>query len=281
MGLRLRRLSVLGLMAVVAVAALGAALRGALERRAYCLARARSYGEQESEFRELATLTSPSDIASPELDEELARKAAAGDPSANAIVLIEQSQRVDGAVYLRRAMHCARMKSRFEAAARRPWNAVPPDEPFNPTDLLPDLNEIMHREPANARAHAHLGEVWYNKRQWGKALAELDEAIRINPDEERALNVRAWIHATCPVPGLRDGKRAVADASRACELDNPDAMLVLDTLAAAYAESGNFQSAVDCERRAIQGLAPEEIQRRELYEDRLRSFEAKRPIRTP
>ena len=57
--------------------------------------------------------------------------------------------------------------------------------------------------------------------------------------------------ATCPEEAFRDGAQAVALAERACQLtDRKDASL-LDTLAAAYAEAGRFDQAVQTVREAI------------------------------
>jgi tetratricopeptide (TPR) repeat protein len=274
---RIRRLTVLGLMAVVAAAAIGTAVHKAIGRRAFCLARARYYQGEEAACLELAELTRDTG----ESDEEIGRLEVSREPLVRKMAWWARSVRVDAARYLRTAKHFARMKNRFEAVARHPWNTVPLEEPFDRTELLVDLNEIIRHDPANASAQAELGAILYGKRQWGKALAALDEAIRINPDETGALNLRAWIRATCPAPDFRHGKSAVADASRACELTDWHDAHVLDTLATAYAEVGDFQSAVEFERKAIQAVAPSTPESRKPYEDQLRHFEAKRPISTP
>ena len=58
----------------------------------------------------------------------------------------------------------------------------------------------------------------------------------------------AWELATSSDPRIRNGRKAVVIAEKAAAID-PSAP-VLDTLAAAYAESGGFHQAVKCEKEA-------------------------------
>ncbi len=69
---------------------------------------------------------------------------------------------------------------------------------------------------------------------------------------------RAWIWATCPDSRYRDGKQAVESATRACELTGWKSPDELDTLAAAYAESGDFTAAAKWGQQAAEAYTDEE-----------------------
>ncbi len=71
------------------------------------------------------------------------------------------------------------------------------------------------------------------------------------PDNHEAYNALAWIHATSSNAAIRNGDEAVALATKACELTGFKKAEALDTLAAAYAEQGNFKKAVEYQTRAI------------------------------
>ena len=92
-----------------------------------------------------------------------------------------------------------------------------------------------------------------------------------------ALNSLAWLRATCPETGTRDGKEAVKLAIKACELSNWTYWGYIDTLAAAYAEAGDFKDAVKYQKEALKMVEKStghpELQRR------LALYEQKQPYR--
>ena len=88
-------------------------------------------------------------------------------------------------------------------------------------------------------------------RDYPRALAAFDELARSFPDYFDAHFGLAWIRATCRDAQYRDGKFAVASATRACELSNWLDVGALGVLAAAYAEVGDFASAVKWQQKAI------------------------------
>jgi len=101
------------------------------------------------------------------------------------------------------------------------------------------------------------------------AIVQYDKAYAANPNSTDVQNNLAWILATCPDKDLRDAPRAVTLAEQAARSTNYADASTLDTLAAAYAESGAFEKAVMTERKAIE-LTPatsrSDLQRRlDLY----------------
>jgi tetratricopeptide (TPR) repeat protein len=67
----------------------------------------------------------------------------------------------------------------------------------------------------------------------------------------QALNGLSWFHATCSESRYRNGQLALTEAKKACGLTNYQKPGFLDTLAAAYAETGDFDTAVRFEEKAL------------------------------
>ena len=83
-----------------------------------------------------------------------------------------------------------------------------------------------------------------------EALEYYNRAIEAEPKSVAVLNDLAWILATTPDDKIRDGPRAVKLAERACQLTEWKAALLMGTLAAAYAEAGQFTNAVTMAEKA-------------------------------
>lgn len=89
-------------------------------------------------------------------------------------------------------------------------------------------------------------------------------------------NMLAWALATTPDETLRDGPRAVTLAQQACEATQWKESDMIDTLAAACAEAGNFNDAIHYQQLAI-SLLPTEQQKSRLA--RLQLYQAGQPYR--
>jgi tetratricopeptide (TPR) repeat protein len=105
------------------------------------------------------------------------------------------------------------------------------------------------------------------------AIACYRECLATQPDLVEALNGLAWFLATDPDPAVRRGPEAVTLAERANQLVKSADPGVLDTLAAALAEVGEFDRALEharqarvlAERLAAHALVAELDDRIELY----------------
>jgi hypothetical protein len=82
------------------------------------------------------------------------------------------------------------------------------------------------------------------------AIASIEEAIRLDPKHSPAHNNLAWVLAAGP-DRVRDSKRAVEHATRACELTGWKNAVRISTRAAAHAEAGDFDRAVELENKAL------------------------------
>ena len=117
---------------------------------------------------------------------------------------------------------------------------------------LADYDRAIEIRPRYAEAYNNRGFARTQLGDLNSALNDYARALKINPFFVGAYNNKAWVLATCADQRFRDGGQAVRLAQKAVEL-KPD-VVSLDTLAAAYAAVGNFDAAVDIQKKAIQKL---------------------------
>ena len=103
----------------------------------------------------------------------------------------------------------------------------------------------------DAAAHEGMARALAAQGKKAETIEHLSAAIELAPDNAQALNTLAWMLSTEGDAKYRDGARAVELSLRACALTENRHPLLLDTLAAAYAETGDFARAVETARRAI------------------------------
>jgi protein O-mannosyl-transferase len=140
-------------------------------------------------------------------------------------------------------------------------------------------DEVARLNPGSAGAHNRLGMVLARQGNFAEAAAHYDQAIRLNPDDAGSLNNCAMMWAACPEAKYRDGKRAVEAATHACKLAGWKQPDFLDTLSAAYAETGDFDAAVRWQSKAIEFLVHEREKEKGDYRSRLLLYQAKKPYR--
>lgn len=92
---------------------------------------------------------------------------------------------------------------------------------------------------------------FYKQDKFEAAIRDWRESNQILPNNKEVLNGLAWVLATCPSASLRNGTEAVKIATALCELTNWSDWGSLDTLAAAHAESGTFDKAMQYQKQAL------------------------------
>ena len=120
-----------------------------------------------------------------------------------------------------------------------------------------------------------------------ECLRDLDQVISRSKKKDivplvAAYEMRAWLRATSPDSNVRNGKQALSDAKEACKLTKDSDAQSLDTLAAAYAEVGDFKAAMDAEDRAITAQMVSDdfnMATQDVFQKHLASFRQRRPIR--
>ena len=106
--------------------------------------------------------------------------------------------------------------------------------------------------PNNIEALNHLAVALVRKGEVREAIAQWEKALAYEPDDPDATNNLAWILATSPDVDIRNGPRAVQLAERAVQLTHGTDPIRLRTLAAAYAEAGQFLAAVPTANKALE-----------------------------
>ena len=136
-------------------------------------------------------------------------------------------------------------------------------------------------KPDFAEPYYNLGDtLFYLEGKPAEALEAWRAVLRIDPDHVAVLNQTAWLLATSPDASLRDGAQAVTLAERAARLTQGRQPAILDTLAAAYAEAGRFQEAVQVSTQLLE-LARQQNNRKMTgaLEERLALYQAGTPFR--
>jgi TPR repeat protein len=111
---------------------------------------------------------------------------------------------------------------------------------------------------------------WYRK-------AEAEFSRGVARGDPLSLNNLAWLLATAVSDRIRDGRRAVEYAEKAVAATARKNAIYIDTLAAAYAEIGQFEKAIETQKEAIAVFGDESY--RDNFERHLKSYEAKSPFR--
>ena len=118
-------------------------------------------------------------------------------------------------------------------------------------DAIPEFRRTVAEAPGDVEGQYYLGQALLMNGQGRDALAQWREALRAHPNEPQLLNAIAWLLATSHEAALRNGKEAVTLAARAVELTGGREPEMLATSAAALAEAGQFEQAMEAEQRAL------------------------------
>jgi tetratricopeptide (TPR) repeat protein len=169
----------------------------------------------------------------------------------------------DPDVYIQRGTYYLRLKQDADAIA----------------DFTAALT-LLNRTPAGSisprarQCHEILVSLYARKKLYAKEIVEMEALAKMPGADATLTNNLAWLLATCPDAGIRDGARAVTLARAACQQSQWKQAFIIDTLAAAYAETGDFPHAMKYQQQAIDaGLKdPDAAARLKLYQ-------AKKPYR--
>ena len=117
---------------------------------------------------------------------------------------------------------------------------------------IEEYQKALAIDPDLTGAHENLSVVLLKKGKVDEAIAQLQKALETNPHDAKACSDLAWLLATASDRSLRDGAKALGLAHQAGQLISGEDPVILQTLAAADADTGNYKDAIATARRALE-----------------------------
>ncbi|MHC4738210.1 MAG: tetratricopeptide repeat protein [Planctomycetota bacterium] len=170
-----------------------------------------------------------------------------------------------------------------------------PDNPASHNDLgvalslqgksdeaIVHFKEALRLDPNSAPAHFILARALTGAGTIDQAVTHLEETLRIKPNWPDPMNNLARLSITHKKAGFYNPNQALKLAERACKLTNYNRPDFLDTLAAAYAETGRFEKAVDTAQKALKlALSSGQAKLAEKIKNSLSLYKAGKPYAEP
>jgi tetratricopeptide (TPR) repeat protein len=149
-------------------------------------------------------------------------------------------------------------------------------------DALIHYRKLLELQPDNIEVHNIVGTVLIQQGRIRDGVEEWEKVLAIQPDNGNAMSNLAWVLATSPDDSLRNGGKAIQLAEEALRISGRRIPILFRTLAAAYAEIGEFSKAIQTAQQGVDlansqgnsGLAAELQGNIALYEER-------QPLRDP
>ncbi len=143
-------------------------------------------------------------------------------------------------------------------------------------EKTPDGGTTQGGEPLKFQALRGRADAYLNVGEHADAVKDFEAALKLEPEDTAVLNNFAWVLATSPEDAVRDGERAVELATKAVELTEEKQAHILSTLAAAHAETGDFEAARKWSQKSVDLKDPEHT---EQLAKELASYQENKPWR--
>ena len=148
-------------------------------------------------------------------------------------------------------------------------------------EALRDIAKAIDVDPTYVRAYVFRGTICLDyKHDYDCAVDSFSTAIRLDPSLAFAYWGRGILRAIYPDKDFRDGRKAVSDLTRACELTDWKNAMYLADLGAAYAEAGDFDQAIHWQKKAL-GMASDDVDVQEAGRVRLDLYRQRKPFHLP
>ena len=149
-------------------------------------------------------------------------------------------------------------------------------------DALIHYRKLLELQPDNIEVHNIVGTVLIQQGRVEEGVEEWQKVLSVEPDNGNAMSNLAWVFATSPDQSIRNGAKAVELAEEALRISGGRIPILFRTLAAAYAESGEFSKAIQTAQQGIElansqgnsGLATE-------LQGNIALYQEQRPLRDP
>lgn len=141
---------------------------------------------------------------------------------------------------------------------------------------IEQFTKVLEVDPKNVAALRGRADALLSMGRHAEAIKDYEKALEVDPNDSGVLNNLAWVLATSPDDKLRDGKRALELAKKACELTQYKEAHILSTLAAAYAELGDLKTAIEWSKKAVELGEGEE---KEALMKELETYKSGKPMR--
>ena len=153
-----------------------------------------------------------------------------------------------------------------------------------PRKAIEMLTAVIDADPKNVGALRSRADALLSVGDHGEAINDYESALSAAGDDERydasgLMNNLAWVLATSPNDDIRDGKRAVELGEKAVELTDAKEPHILSTLAAGYAEIGDFDKAIEWSGKAVELGKEQDHNQLEQLEEELENYRARKPWR--
>lgn len=121
-----------------------------------------------------------------------------------------------------------------------------------PRKAIELFDQLVDEDSDNWQARRARADALLSIGEHAKAVEDYDEALKKKPDDSHMLNNLAWVLATSTEDDVRDAKRSIEIGTKASELTKYEAPHILSTLAAGYAEAGDWETAIKWSSKAVE-----------------------------
>ena len=137
------------------------------------------------------------------------------------------------------------------------------------------IDDLLEKKPGNLALLRGKADMFLMYGKWSEAIAAYEMILQDHPNDSGTLNNFAWLLATSPDDSVRVGEKSLKLATQAAEKTNYRESYILSTLAAAYAENGQFDEALAWSEKAVAMAEKDGEERLDDLKNELESYKKK------